>query len=118
MARGGSHCQISNSDAVRIRDLPPRIRHRSNFMRRLAVTLAAVFAIATPLHAQSRDEVARWQKSAGQVTIVRDDWGIAHIHGKTDADAVFALMYAQAEDDFNRVETNYINSMGRLAEAE
>ena len=27
-------------------------------------------------------------------------------------------MYAQAEDDFNRVETNYINSMGRLAEAE
>ena len=49
---------------------------------------------------------------------MRDDWGIAHIHGKTDADAVFGLVYAQAEDDFNRVETNYINSMGRLAEAE
>ena len=27
-------------------------------------------------------------------------------------------MYAQAEDDFNRVETNYLNAMGRLAEAE
>ncbi|HEU4787165.1 MAG TPA: penicillin acylase family protein, partial [Gemmatimonadaceae bacterium] len=52
------------------------------------------------------------------VTITRDDWGIAHVHGKTDADAVFGATYAQAEDDFNRVETNYINSIGRLAEAE
>ena len=41
-----------------------------------------------------------------------------HVYGKTDADAVFGVIYAQAEDDFNRVETNFINSMGRLAEAE
>ena len=52
------------------------------------------------------------------VMIVRDDWGIAHISGKTDADAVFGAVYAQAEDDFNRVETNYLNSLGRLAETE
>jgi len=63
-------------------------------------------------------EVAAWQQRAAAVTIVRDDWGIPHITGKTDADAVFGLMYAQAEDDFNRVETNFINAMGRLAEAE
>ncbi len=44
--------------------------------------------------------------------------GVAHIRGESDADAVFGLVYAQAEDDFNRVETNYINAMGRLAEAE
>ena len=55
---------------------------------------------------------------AKRVTIVRDDWGIAHVYGKTDADVVFGAMYAQAEDDFNRIETNYLNSMGRLAEAE
>src|SRR5690606_9610147 len=55
---------------------------------------------------------------AQQATITRDDWGIAHVHGKTDADAVFGMAYAQAEDDFNRVETNYINAMGRMAEAE
>jgi acyl-homoserine-lactone acylase len=55
---------------------------------------------------------------ARNVTIVRDDWGIAHVRGKTDADAVFGLIYAQAEDDFNRVETNYLNALGRLAEAE
>ena len=51
------------------------------------------------------------------MTITRDDWGIAHVHGKTDADAVFGMAYAQAEDDFNRVETNYLVALGRLAEA-
>ena len=40
------------------------------------------------------------------------------MHGKTDADAVFGMVYAQAEDDFNRVETNYLIALGRLAEAE
>ncbi len=64
------------------------------------------------------DELARWQHEAQDVTITRDDWGIAHVHGTTDADAVFGMEYAQAEDDFNRVETNYINAMGRLSEAE
>ncbi|MBM7129909.1 penicillin acylase family protein [Dyella mobilis] len=63
-------------------------------------------------------EQTRWQHEAQAVTITRDDWGIAHVHGKTDADAVFGMAYAQAEDDFNRVETNYLNAMGRLAEAE
>src|SRR5438034_5785935 len=63
-------------------------------------------------------EAARWEQEARNVTIIRDDWGIAHVYGKTDADAIFGMIYAQAEDDFNRVETNYINAMGRLAEAE
>ena len=63
-------------------------------------------------------DAARWARQARNVTITRDDWGIAHVRGRTDADAVFGLMYAQAEDDFNRIETNYLNSMGRLAEAE
>lgn len=62
--------------------------------------------------------LARWRQEEQNVIIIRDDWGIAHIYGKTDADAVFGMEYAQAEDDFNRVETNYINSMGRLAETE
>ncbi|HTQ60064.1 MAG TPA: penicillin acylase family protein [Candidatus Solibacter sp.] len=63
-------------------------------------------------------DVARWQREAASVNIIRDDWGIAHVHGKTDADAVFGMIYAQAEDDFNRVETNYISAMGLLANAE
>ncbi|MCH7815593.1 MAG: penicillin acylase family protein [Proteobacteria bacterium] len=63
-------------------------------------------------------ELARWQQQAANVSISRDKWGIAHIYGKSDADTVFGTLYAQAEDDFNRIETNYINAMGRLAEAE
>src|ERR1044071_882417 len=63
-------------------------------------------------------ETDRWARESRDVTITRDDWGIPHIHGKTDADAVFGLIYAQAEDDFNRIETNYLNAMGRMAEAE
>src|SRR3984957_14817573 len=81
-------------------------------------TLFAVLLSTALLHAAETAESTRWKQEAANVTITRDDWGIAHIHGKTDADAVFGMEYAQAEDDFNRIETNYINSMGRLAEAE
>ena len=82
------------------------------------VLVAAFLVPSAALHAAGNPELARWQREAADVTITRDDWGIAHIHGKTDADAVFGMEYAQAEDDFNRVETNYINAMGRLAETE
>ena len=66
----------------------------------------------------AQKNAAAWEHEAQNVSIVRDNWGIPHVSGKTDADAVFGVIYAQAEDDFNRVETNYLNSMGRLAEAE
>jgi acyl-homoserine-lactone acylase len=82
----------------------------------IALTMVVVFVVV-PSAAQN-NELGRWQQEARNVTITRDDWGIAHVHGKTDADAVFGMIYAQAEDDFNRVETNYINSMGRAAETE
>ena len=82
----------------------------------LFVLLIASSCLATA--APEKNELARWERRARNVTIVRDDWGIAHVFGKTDADTVFGAMYAQAEDDFNRVETNYINAIGRLAEAE
>jgi acyl-homoserine lactone acylase PvdQ len=71
-----------------------------------------------PVYGADKAELARWEQQAGNVSIVRDDWGIAHVTGKTDSDAVFGMIYAQAEDDFNRVETNYLNALGRLAEAE
>jgi acyl-homoserine-lactone acylase len=61
-------------------------------------------------------EINRLKKSAQEVTIIRDNWGIPHIYGKTDANAVFGLLYAQCEDDFKRIELNYIEKLGRLAE--
>jgi acyl-homoserine-lactone acylase len=83
-------------------------------MKKLILAAALACAAWTP----ARKDSSAWEKQAQNITIVRDDWGIAHVHGRTDADAVFGMVYAQAEDDFNRVETNFINSQGRLAEAE
>src|ERR1043165_4698324 len=74
--------------------------------------------VALCLPVAARAAQADWQRHARDVEIIRDDWGIAHVYGKTDADAVFGMIYAQAEDDFNRVERNYLLSIGRLAEAE
>ena len=80
---------------------------------------ALAFALlATSAQAATPAETARWQREAAAVSITRDDWGIAHIHGKSDADAVFGMIYAQAEDDFNRIEANYLIALGRTAEAE
>ncbi len=88
-------------------------------MRSVSLTVVAgLLAVQAPLHAQSAAERARWAREAKAVTITRDDWGIAHVHGKTDADAVFGMIYAQAEDDFNRIEMNYLTALGRTAEAE
>lgn len=79
--------------------------------------LVAVALLAALGSAGAADpDMARWQGEAANVTIVRDNWGIAHVHGKSDADAVFGAIYAQAEDDFSRVEWNYLIALGRTAE--
>src|SRR5690349_1548813 len=88
------------------------------FIVLLALTISAACATKAVEAPADSPDLAAWKKRAETITIIRDDWGIPHISGKTDADVVFGLLYAQAEDDFNRVETNFINSQGRLAEAE
>ncbi len=81
-------------------------------------TAAASLPLLFLLTAASPPEHARWKVEAAHVTITRDDWGIAHVHGHTDADAVFGMIYAQAEDDFPRIEANYLTNLGRTAEAD
>ena len=83
------------------------------------IKLAFVLCCASlPLSAQkiNSKEAARLENLAQQVSIIRDNWGIPHVYGKTDADAVFGLLYAQCEDDFKRIEMNYIEKLGRLSE--
>ncbi len=65
----------------------------------------------------SKEEIAKFELQAKQVTIIRDTWGIPHIYSKTDADAVFGLLFAQCEDDFKRVEMNALENLGRTSEA-
>ena len=80
--------------------------------------LILLFLLPFQLFSQSfsKEEVAGWERQAKNVTITRDNWGIPHVYGKTDADAVFGLLYAQCEDDFKRVEMNYIEKLGRMSE--
>lgn len=79
----------------------------------LLVLLLPLQLLAQPY---SKKQVQDWEHQAKQVTIIRDNFGVPHIYGKTDADAVFGLMYAQCEDDFARVELNYVEKLGRMAE--
>ena len=88
-----------------------------HFFRR-AFLVAVSGTVGCAAQAAGNHDAGRLEQRAQAVTIIRDDWGIAHVYGKTDADAVFGMIYAQAEDDFNRVETNYLTALGRLAEAE
>ncbi len=86
-------------------------------MRKVILLVCIGWSCTSP-GPEVNSEQARWAEQAQRVTIIRDTYGVPHIYGKTDADAVFGLLYAQCEDDFNRVEMNYINAMGRLAEVE
>ncbi|CAM3873887.1 penicillin acylase family protein [Litorimonas haliclonae] len=85
-----------------------------------AVVSVFLLASCATLETRTADptEMARLEAQAQNVEIIRDDYGVPHIYGKTDADAVFGLLYAQAEDDFPRIERNYVWAMGRLAEIE
>ncbi len=87
-------------------------------MRGVLAALAFMSLAASSFRFGAAAEESRWRSEAASVAIVRDDWGIAHVRGKTDAQAVFGTIYAQAEDDFNRVEMNYIDALGRRAEVE
>jgi acyl-homoserine lactone acylase PvdQ len=87
-------------------------------MNRLLLVLCIITFISCKKENTLTAEELRWQQHADNTEIIRDDYGVPHIYGKTDADAVFGMLYAQCEDDFNRVEHNYIWATGRLAEVE
>ena len=59
---------------------------------------------------------ARVERLARSVTIYRDNYGVPHVYGPTDASCVFGFAYAQAEDNFWQVEDNYIQALGHAAE--
>ena len=56
------------------------------------------------------------EKIAREVTVYRDVYGVPHVFGRTDASTIFGFAYAQAEDNFWRIEENYISAIGRSSE--
>ena len=93
--------------------LPARV-----FAFAVCLALLACTPPSDPPGAAVDAERARLEARASRVEIIRDDFGVPHIYGKTDADAVFGMLYAQAEDDFPRIERNYVWAIGRLSEIE
>ena len=87
-------------------------------MKLFFAALLCIPAVVCAAGAKDAPSENAWQLHAQRVHIIRDNWGIAHVYGKSDADAVFGMIYAQAEDDFNRIEHNYLVSLGWLAQAE
>jgi len=79
-------------------------------MRHLLLTILVVLCFC---HAQA---IAGPEELARTVTIYRDTYGVPHVFGRTDASTVFGFAYAQAEDNFWRVEENFINALGRASE--
>ncbi len=80
--------------------------------------LSLLFLASCTTKTKEVTDLSRWKAESDSTLIIRDHWGVPHIYGKTDANAVFGMIYAQCEDDFNRVETNYATAMGRMAEYE
>jgi len=90
---------------------------KKNRIENLFIVILSL-SIVTTLQAQNINAVEkkRWALHANQVNIIRDEWEIPHIYGKTDADAVFGLMYAQCEENFEQIELNFLEMLGRTAE--
>jgi len=96
-------------------------------MNRLLVPLVTIAGLVLPVisfgqpspagPSFSAEEIRRYETEAKAVTVIRDDWGVPHIYGKTDAETVFGLMYVECQTDFSRVEKNYLEMLGRQAEA-
>lgn len=90
-----------------------RVSLRSILAMFLMVFLASCGAEqGTETHPEGSELVKRAQ----DVTIYRDQWGVPHIYGKTDADTAFGMGYAQAEDNFAQLELGFIIGIGRSAE--
>src|SRR5215211_62675 len=84
-------------------------------MKKLFYYSMIIFAGCSSSNNETADQ---YEEQASRVKIIRDQWGIAHVYGKTDADAVFGMMYGQCEESFDRVERNYLRVLGRMSEVE
>jgi penicillin amidase/acyl-homoserine-lactone acylase len=52
------------------------------------------------------------------VHIVRDDYGVPHVFGHTDADTAFGIGYAHSQDDFATIQNVALATRGELAASE
>ncbi|WP_428027227.1 acylase [Altererythrobacter sp.] len=79
----------------------------------LAVFLLAFIALATwePFFAASARSPEGDRQYRAEIS--RDEYGVPHIHGKTDPDVAFGVAIAQAEDDFFTLQDVLAMARGR-----
>jgi acyl-homoserine lactone acylase PvdQ len=75
--------------------------------------LAAALIAGSLVFAAPQDKLER---TARDVTIYRDSYGVPHVFGPTDASVIFGFVFAQAEDNFWQIEDSYIQALGRASE--
>src|SRR5690349_22345366 len=85
---------------------------------KISSTLGALLLVAMfcHVHAVTHNPPLSDDSLASTVTIYRDTYGVPHVFGRSDASTVFGFAYAQSEDNFWRVEENFINALGRASE--
>ncbi|WP_373331087.1 penicillin acylase family protein [Salmonirosea aquatica] len=84
----------------------------------LSLLILIIFSFSGLAQSFSPQEITALRKQAQQVTIIKDKWGVPHVYAKTDAGAVFGMMYVQCEEFFEKVEGTLISRLGRQAEVE
>lgn len=76
------------------------------------VALAAIIGLMVwePFVARPAAPITAW---AYKAEIIRDEWGVPHIYGKTDADVAYGVARAHAEDDFFTLQDVVAMTRGR-----
>ena len=78
----------------------------------LLVLVAIGLAVWEPL---SISEPAAPPAASYEARIVRDEFGVPHIFGKTDPDVAYGVAYAHSEDDFSTLQEVTAMTRGRMA---
>ncbi|HSD45785.1 MAG TPA: penicillin acylase family protein, partial [Pyrinomonadaceae bacterium] len=85
-------------------------------LNRGCLLLAIVVLFTGQANAMANQDEEALARLARSVTIYRDTYGVPHVFGRTDESTAFGFAYAQAEDNFWRVEENFIFALGRASE--
>lgn len=81
----------------------------------LATLFGVGFYLWSPLPAAPSAAILAKDAALYDVEIIRDDWGVPHIYGTTDADVAFGVGYAHSEDDFETIQEMVAATRGVLA---
>lgn len=75
-----------------------------------------LFVLSLFLCIHTNSEAQNQSINPKDVTIIRDQWGVPHIYGKTDADAIYGMTWVMCEDNFDLMQQSWAATRGRAGE--